>query len=642
MFMRAGLPPDEVGAMSVAAACAARGVDRAGLEHELVHAIEESAPFSHGAFEWDVRRDQVELSPPLASLLGTTQHETSPSRLLRYVHPDDQARIGAVFASVATHPRAVSFECRVRREDGAMRIFAARMEPLCPDSPVLVGIIWDITEQRLPGLEPGLALPLLHSTLEATADGILVVDRSGNITAYNQRFLSLWHIPAEVVVKGTDEALLQNVLDQLRDPTGFLDQVHTLYASPERESFDQIAFRDGRVYDRYSRPQRLEFAIVGRVWSFRDVTERERLIAQMEFLSDVNRLFASLDLASALDTTAKLAVPFLGEACAIDVFDEARHPTVSQALDPARRYAPELRPEVRGGVPAMYAVDGRSEIAAPLCFRKEVIGAIVVSAPLAHRHTRADLDVLVHLADCVASAVANARLVREAQDALHARDEFLAIAAHELRGPVSAIHMGVQTLRRGVIADRIRDATLEIVEREDRRLARFADDITEITRIRAGVLPFHDEQVDLNEVTSDVVSRMAIAIERSGSTVSFAPGEPVIGRWDRVRLDQVVANLLDNALKFGLGNPIELATAARDGTATLTVRDHGLGIPPAQREAIFEPFTRAVSVRHYGGLGLGLFIVRTIVVRYGGTVEVAPAEGGGSRFVVRLPQGSSA
>jgi signal transduction histidine kinase len=179
---------------------------------------------------------------------------------------------------------------------------------------------------------------------------------------------------------------------------------------------------------------------------------------------------------------------------------------------------------------------------------------------------------------------------------------------------------------------------LSLVEREGRRLSRFADDVSDITQIRGGTLHFDDAEVDLVEIMREVVTRLEPEIARSGSSVSIQASHPVIGRWDRVRIDQVVANLVINALKFGLGRPIELAASTREGWATLTVSDHGLGVPASQRETIFRPFERAVSVRHYGGLGLGLFIVRTIVTRYGGAVHVEPRPGGGSRFVVRIPE----
>jgi signal transduction histidine kinase len=290
----------------------------------------------------------------------------------------------------------------------------------------------------------------------------------------------------------------------------------------------------------------------------------------------------------------------------------------------------------------MFDRDGVSQLAVPLVIQDEVAGALAFAAPLARRHTRADLDLAERLASQIALSIENARLYEGAQRALRAREEFLAIAAHELRGPLSVMNLAVQTLKRRDVPDPTRDRMLSLIEREGGRLARFAEDITDITRIRAGTLRFDDAEVDLVQVVREVVRRLAPDIERAGPAVSIDARDPVIGRWDRVRLDQVVTNLVVNALKFGLGRPVELSVTARDGWATLMVSDRGLGVQASRRETIFSPFERAVPVRHYGGLGLGLFIVRTIVTRYGGTVHVEPRDGGGSRFVVRLPQAGGA
>lgn len=643
VFQRLGLLLAEVGDVPLETAVAERGLDLAQVVRDIENAIEESTPFAHGAFEWDIRRNVVRVSPALTAVIRMHEQSGPPARFLAHIHPEDRPRVEQAFQNAAHGLYPMSLEYRVLRPDGTPRIFASRVEPLEGEVPVLIGMVWDITEQHteIRTADAIIETPLLRSTLESTADGILVIDRSGNITMYNQRFLSMWHIPDEIVAKRADEALLSYVLDQLREPAQFLANVHELYANPERESFDVLRFQDGRVFERYSRPQRVEFAIVGRVWSFRDVTERERLLSQASFMLDASRLLISLDLRSALDAIAEAAIPFLGDACAIDVFsDPDPHPTVSHTID-GLPFAPVLPADVLAGRSASYEAERTSFVAVPLIVQGEVIGALVAAAPLRRRHTRAQIEFLERLAARIALAIENARLLREAQDAVRARDESLSIAAHELRGPLSAIQLAVQTLQRQDVTEAMQARMLALLAREDRRLARFADDIMDITRIRAGVLRFVDEDVDLGAIIREAVGRLALEIERTGSKVSIEAMGPIIGRWDPLRIDQIVTNLLQNALKFGLGKPIEVRASASAGWVTLTVSDRGLGVPPAQREQIFKPFARAVLVRHYGGLGLGLFIVRTIVNRYGGTVEVEPREGGGSTFVVRLAQDRS-
>jgi PAS domain S-box-containing protein len=120
------------------------------------------------------------------------------------------------------------------------------------------------------------SISLLKATLESTADGILVVDRAGRIVDFNERFLELWHIPMDVIVAHDDDMALAYVLDQLKNPDEFIAKVRELYGQPEEESLDVLYFKDGCVFERYSRPQRVGNQVNGRVWSFRDITERQR------------------------------------------------------------------------------------------------------------------------------------------------------------------------------------------------------------------------------------------------------------------------------------------------------------------------------------------------------------------------------
>ncbi len=641
VFLRHHVPVGRLDRASLETACVECGVDRELLVRELEQAIDESESFDLGGFEWDVRASTVRLSPNLARILAVTDLDTSQRTILERVHPDNRARVEGLFKDAAADPHPFSSEFRIVRPDGATRLFATRAEPLEHPPPSFVGTIWDVTEQHRPanGCESTISL---QSVLQATVDGILVVDRAGNTVLYNSRFLSLWGIPPEIAAKRTDDAMLQFVLDQLVDPQAFLAGVRTLYASAERESFDVLRFKDGRVFERYSRPQRARFAVIGRVWSFRDVTERERLLARETFLVDASRLLGSLDVDSALDAVTKAAVPYLGDVCVVDVFANGKPSRrASHSLD-ERSYLPDIPNVTLEGRSTILRRGDASILAAPLVFQNESLGAIVLSAPLQRGHTRADLETVEELAGRIALALENARLVREAQQAARARDDFLSIAAHEIRGPLASIHLAAQTLRRHELPDETRKKTLDLVIREDRRLARFVDDILDITRIRTGGLRFEDADVDLAAVVREVAASLAPEIERSHSTLSVDASRAVVGRWDRFRLEQVVGNLVQNALKFGLGRPIEASVDARDGQATFRLTDHGLGVAPDQREAIFEPFKRGVSVRNYGGLGLGLSIVRAIVQRYGGSVHVEPQEGGGSTFVVQLPLAKAA
>lgn len=231
-----------------------------------------------------------------------------------------------------------------------------------------------------------------------------------------------------------------------------------------------------------------------------------------------------------------------------------------------------------------------------------------------------------------------------AEDAVGLRDEFLSVASHELRTPLASLHLGVQSLLHmmrlpsGQAPDpAVLQRTLEVAGRQTERLSRLVNDLLDVSRLQAGRLVLEREELDLVALAREVLEHSEPQLSAADCPVAYSAGEPVVGRWDRSRLDQVLANLLSNAAKYGASEPVEVTVRAQAGRATVVVRDHGIGIDPARQEQIFERFGRAVSSRHYAGLGLGLYIVRRIVEAHGGTISVDSDLGDGATFTVELP-----
>jgi signal transduction histidine kinase/PAS domain-containing protein len=522
------------------------------------------------------------------------------------------------------------------------RWYQVNIEPLRDESGApcgCVGTAVDVTDRRYAMAQLEKTVSLLHATLEATADGLLVVDRTGRVTAYNDAFSKMWRLPVAALQRGVDAALLDMAREQLENPEDFSRGVEDLYAHPERESFDVLHLKDGRVFERSSRPERIGETIIGRVWSFRDVTERERLLGRALFLAEATRLLASLDVERALQAVVQLAVPYMADDCTIEIFDGLAPVNVFTASrEHSRPLRTDLPRAVVDGHPTIFGDRGISRMAVPLLAQGKAVGAISFVAPAHRRYETSDLELAEQLAERAALGVENARLYRGAQDALRARDEFLSIVAHEIRSPLTSIHLCAQTMRRKAEHPAELLKSLDIVEREDRRLSRFVDELLDVGRIQGGRFHFDLEQVDFAEVAQSVVAQLGAELARARSPITVTTQGPVWGRWDRFRLEQVVTNLLSNALKFGEGKAVEITIGVADGVATLQVRDHGTGIAPETKEKIFLPFERGVSTRHFGGLGLGLYIVHTIVEGLGGTIEVDSRPGEGSTFTVHLPQ----
>jgi signal transduction histidine kinase len=171
-----------------------------------------------------------------------------------------------------------------------------------------------------------------------------------------------------------------------------------------------------------------------------------------------------------------------------------------------------------------------------------------------------------------------------------------------------------------------------------RRLAQLVESLLDVSRISSGRMRLTLEEFDLTEAVREVLDRVIEEARRAGSDVRLTTSKPVVGVWDRLRIDQIVVNLVANALKYGGGKPVDVAVL-HDGTDSvqLQVIDHGIGVSSEDLERIFGRFERAVSSRHYGGLGLGLYITRQIVAAHGGNVIARPTPGGGATFVVELP-----
>jgi signal transduction histidine kinase len=275
--------------------------------------------------------------------------------------------------------------------------------------------------------------------------------------------------------------------------------------------------------------------------------------------------------------------------------------------------------------------------------RSTTLGTLTLCSRDPGRYGRAELELVQELARRAAIAIDNARLYREAQRAIRIRDDFLVVASHELRTPMTTLGMSLSALDR---ASRSSDPTAVRTwalraTRQGDRLNRLMMDLLDVFRVEAERLELDRGTIDLAEVVKDVAKRLEPERILASCPISIL-ATPVAGRWDPPRLERVVAGLLSNALKFGAGKPVEISVSGSDGTATLAVQDHGIGIEPAEQSRIFERFERAVSTRHYGGLGLGLYLSRRIVEAHGGTIRVESEPGAGARFTVELPRSPSA
>jgi signal transduction histidine kinase len=235
-------------------------------------------------------------------------------------------------------------------------------------------------------------------------------------------------------------------------------------------------------------------------------------------------------------------------------------------------------------------------------------------------------------------------LLDELRDAVSARDEFLAIAGHELRTPITTLTLQVEglvgLLREKAPPDLLNEVSrrLALTRRQIDRLAGLVATLVDVSRINARRVEVTREPADLMEVLRSAVDRLADQAARAGSTLSLEEGGPVRGDFDVSRIDQVATNLLSNAIRYGRGKPIVVRASSDDGRARFSVEDAGIGIAPEHQARIFQMYERAAPATNYAGLGLGLWISRKIVEAMGGTISFRSEVDVGSVFTIELPR----
>ncbi|MCP3102531.1 ATP-binding protein [Myxococcus sp. K15C18031901] len=503
---------------------------------------------------------------------------------------------------------------------------------------------------------------------------LLLLDEQGRVASWN---------PGATRITGyQEEEALGAPLERFYPPEAVARGV------PEQEL--ERARRDGRLRTEGWRARKdgtLFFAEAlintllddeGRVRGFaevtRDITERQRVERTQRLLAEAGRLFQQLlEPEQTVAELARMMVPEVADACILYVMTpsgELRPRVVKHAVpqkqvwlwDAVRDYAPPDTPQgiwqvLRTGrsewtedvSPQMLARDIEdtthrkqmervgvsSYLAVPLQVGPRAQGVLVLlmSSPR-RRLTLADQVFVEELAGRAALALDNARLVREARDAV----ELIGVAAHDLGNPLNTLHLLLRRLRReDATPEKVREG-LSLAMKQTQRLGQLLLNLLDVSWLSSERLVLDVSPVDLADLVHEVVERFSEQAHENGCKLVLDAELGLVGQWDRLRLDRVVTNLLSNALKFGRGHPVEVR-AERSGPAgaRVVVRDFGPGIAPESQRRIFERFEQVPSAGRHAGFGLGLYIVRQLVDAHGGTIHVESMPGEGSTFTVELP-----
>jgi PAS domain S-box-containing protein len=425
--------------------------------------------------------------------------------------------------------------------------------------------------------------------------------------------------------------------------------------------------------------------LLGFVKVTRDITKRKHGEENLRFLSEASTtLTSSLEVQATLDALAKLSVPHLADWCTVDMhvkdgrllrvgaahvsadkvqrlfaLDHKAPPLAPKASEGQgyvlRTGKPELRAQVTDGDLQRMARDEAhlrllrevgltSWLIVPLNRRDRTVGAITFARAEAGRpFLPEDVSLAEEVARRASLAVDNALLYRESREAIRLRDEFLTVASHELKTPLTVFRLQMELLERGLdeasrrqVAGRLASARQQVG-----RLHALVESLLDVSLLAEGGLSLEPSPVDLGKLVHETLGTLQDEFRRTGSEVTFEARSEVMGQWDAARLAQSIKHLLTNAARYGAGKPVHVRVEVEGDKARVRVQDEGIGIAPEHLEHIFERFGRAVSERNYGGLGLGLYVTRRIIEAMGGAVRVESRPGQGSLFTLELPLHSS-
>jgi PAS domain S-box-containing protein len=538
-----------------------------------------------GSWRWDIAEDQVSWSQELYRIYGLGEHESPISfeRFHSLIHPSDQDRVRAIINESVENHSSFEIEHRILRPDGSIRVVYGQGAPRVDDTGALVSLIGtsqDVTERK---------------ANEAQAFQ-LALEQAARQEA--ERTKERFQFLAEVSQAVSASLDFDETLNRL---TGLM--------IPKQADWCSINTTgpNGEI-------QRLAVA-------HRD-TEKQRILETIR----ARNFIPHGDAQHPLNRVLTHAKPEL-----------IRH----VADDALRRMARN-----EDHYELLRTLDVGSVMMVPLIARGRAFGVITLGMSSSRRpFTEEDLQLAVEVAHRAAVSIDNAHLYREAQNAARAREEFVSLVSHELKTPLTVIKGYIQVLERYLERpdwqrERIR-TTRERLSTQVERLELLVADILDVSRIQRGRLDLNMEPgTDLVELANYVVERFDDAIERKPTHELIVDADqPVHGRWDPLRLDQVFSNLLSNALKYSPdGGAIDVRIRQQGQDAIVEVQDRGVGISEPELRKLFQPFQRgAVAARGISGTGLGLYITRQIIEQHGGSIDVESSAGEYTMFRIRLP-----
>jgi len=557
-------------------------------------------------------------------------------------------------------------EWTIVRKDGERRVVEIHTVPVTTDhqGTHILAVIRDITERKRAESSLVESEIQLRSILGSTLDGILAVGHGGKVIRTNKRFAELWQLPQSLIENSDDWGLLTHVASQLTDPEGFLIKVREIYQS-DAETTDIVDFKDGRSFERFTSAMVMNGATVGRVWSFRDITQRKIAENQLRKLSltveqspesiVITNLAAKIEYVNAAFTrnTGYSHEECIGQSPSILQSGKTPPETFAAlwgALTQGQTWKGELYNRRKDGseyiefaiISPIRQSDG--SITHYVAVKEDITQKKMTEEEL-DRHR-------FHMEELVLSRTLELANAREAAEAAsRAKSIFLANMSHEIRTPMNGVLGMAHLMRREGVTPRQAER-LDKIDSSGRHLLAIINDILDLAKIEAGKIALEQKDFQLPDLLQGISAMIGDGLAAKGlSWHVYVEGVPKSLRGDATRLTQALVNYLSNAIKFTDRGSVTLRgrlVEESDNSYLLRfeVIDTGIGIPASKVGGLFSAFQQAddSTTRTHGGTGLGLVIARRLAEMMGGKVGVESTPGRGSTFwlTVRLGKASAA
>lgn len=533
---------------------------------------------------------------------------------------------------------------------GAMEFYSAVSER--PDDELLRTLnalgnqIGQFMERQDAEKERGKLVSLLHSTLESTADGILVVDLQRRFVTWNQRFLKIWGLARDIVPMENHTETLRAASLLVDDPDAFVSRISWWYAHPEDSGEDLIYFKDGRVLARNTQPQRDAGVVIGRVWSYRDVTERWQAEQALRESEERYRVISS---------SASDAIMVVDRGNAILFANEAAHRIFGYpdpelvGLNLSRLMAESYRKlDSRGLLRVVRSASGRGgPKATEIMGRRRDGTEFPLEITFGKSHIRGERVMTGVMRDITERKQAEddrRRAMKEIEQANRAKSDFLATISHEIRTPLNSI-AGLTGLLRDTRLDPEQRNMLDTVWAASESLLHLINDLLDISKVEASQVDIAIERFDPATVCERALEIVKTRARQKGlalvCTIDPPGPPPFLG--DANRIGQILVNLLGNGVKFTDKGSVGLhlrwkVLPLNSAELEFTVRDTGIGIAASDADRVFDKFYRIDSPvgRRAGGTGLGLSISRLLAEAMGGSLTLSPQRVPGTCFSLRL------